>query len=159
MLSSLIGNIVIQDGITKKCWYILRKRGRESSSSDRGRRSRAASSDSDLQQGRAQSSDDEGGAVKVRVDGRGSPKRRWWNPAGSFPFNHVTSKTWMEPVITNTVAHFSLLSHSLHIQLRVSLEQNVVSTISDKTAHLPPNLLTTGLATTLWYILWQVNFE
>ena len=45
----------------KKC----RKRARESSSSDRGRRNRAGSSDSDLQEGGAQSSDDEGGAAKV----------------------------------------------------------------------------------------------
>ena len=44
---------------------LLRKRARESSSSDRGLRSRAASSDSDVAQGRAQSSDDEGGTAKV----------------------------------------------------------------------------------------------
>ena len=92
----------------------------------------------------------EGDAVKVRVGGWVSPKRRCWNPAGSFPFNHVTSKTslplhsYMEPVITSTVAHYSLLSHSLrHIQLmRVSLEQNAVSTISDKSA---PTLLTNAV--------------
>ena len=37
----------------------------------------------------------EGDAVKVRVGGweGGSSLRRWRNPAGSFPFNHVTSKT------------------------------------------------------------------
>ena len=44
---------------------LLRKRARESSSSDCGPRSRAASSDSDVAQGQAQSSDDEGGTAKV----------------------------------------------------------------------------------------------
>ena len=108
----------------------------------------------------------EGDAVKVRVGGWVSPKRRCWNPAGSFPFNHVTSKTslplhsYMEPVITSTVAHYSLLSHSLrHIQLllRVSLEQNAVSTISDKSA---PTLLTNAVWPPLYGIYcnnWILN--
>ena len=107
----------------------------------------------------------EGDAVKVRVGGWVSPKRRCWNPAGSFPFNHVTSKTslplhsYMEPVMTSTVAHYSLLSHSLrHIQLmRVSLEQNAVSTISDKSA---PTLLTNAVWPPLYGIYcnnWILN--